>query len=463
MNKGTKKKNLAKPQSNKEGLVNNKPIEEKEKKAKDNKIYTSFFVDNNLIFEQVIHEGYNKFAVWDETTKKVQYINSYKKDDKEYFPNYGEEIDKKFIYLPTKTEKYTSIEQLELDIKSFIGKWLDIPEEHLQYATWNIIKSWNYDRFRTVNYLRAIGDTGQGKSRYLRTLGFLHYKPIITSGATTSAPLFRIIEKWRGTMLIDEFDLRQSDESVEIIKIINLGFEKDNSIMRCETNNPKLINFFDPYCPKLIVSRKPFDDKATESRCFTITMEGTERKDIPLELNEEFFKEAQILRNKLLLWRFKNYFHIDLDKISEIDLGDLEPRIKQINQGFVALFWNDKAKLESFKRFLLKRQENLILDRKNSFSGIIVEAICNRVFLKNQENISPSDIIEEGCLKDKDGKLLSPNSIAKDLKELGLGDRKTKHVDGRAKNCILYDKEKLQKLAKRYGVEITNPDSDLEW
>lgn len=438
-------------------------------KKKIKNIPISFFIADGKMFEQVIINGICQFAVWDFQTKSVSYVNSYPKSNNEaYIPCYGEEIEKNYIFLPSGIEEYNSDDKLDEDIDKFIIKWLDIEEEHRKYCIWNIRKSWVYDKFQTLNYLRAIGDLGQGKTRYLRTIGYLHYKPIITSGATTSAPLFRIIDKWRGTMLIDECDLRYSDESVEMIKIINLGFEKGNSIMRCDPNNPKVINFFDPYCPKVIVSRKPFEDKATESRCFTNLMDGTNRNDIPFELNKEFFKEAQSLRNKLLLWRFRNYNSIDISLVHKIDLGDIEPRLKQISQGFTPLFSSDESKIAFFKSYIQKKQLELIDERRNSMSGSIVQAICNLICLRNRKYIIPSDIIEEAKLTDNFGNSLKGQSIARYLKEIGLGKRKIMTIDGKSKNCILWTEEKIRRLAKRYGAEyiddkINTSNECLSW
>lgn len=434
-----------------------------EEEGRIKRISVSFLEIGDKLLEQVTFEGVNMFAIWNEATQEIVYVSELETGDKIYVPLTGEEIDKGFVFLPTKAEEYGSTTELEEEIKRFVRKWLDISEEHLQYIVWSTMKSWVYDRFTTVNYLRAIGDTGQGKSRYLKTIGVIHYKAIATSGATTSAPLFRIIDKWKGTMLIDEFDLKTSDESSDIIKIVNLGFEKNNGIMRCDQNDAKIVHFFDPFCPKVITSRKSFDDKATESRCITITMEGTERKDIPVELNDSFYTEAQTIRNKLLMWRFRCYHHIDLNFANTIDLGDIEPRLKQINQGFVALFGKDTAKLESFKRFLQERQAQIIQERKQSMEGTIVEAICNLFFHKNLIEISPTDIIENAELKDKEGNYWNGKSIAKYLKELGLGERITKTIAGKSKNCIKFDKGKLGKLAKRYGVDIEKQTDVPPW
>jgi len=66
--------------------------------------------------------------------------------------------------------------------------------------------------------------------------------------------------------------------------------------------------------PKNLATRKPYTDKATESRCITEVMKGTTREDIPVNLDDDFFIEAEGLRNKLLMWRFKNYYKIDLKR-----------------------------------------------------------------------------------------------------------------------------------------------------
>ncbi|MFH1399468.1 MAG: hypothetical protein ABIG95_05140 [Candidatus Woesearchaeota archaeon] len=442
--------------------TNGNKVDNKEKKPSKQKkpIRKSFLESDGFLFEQVLRDGKNLFARYNISDSTVEYIESHvDKKGVWYVPQLGEEIEKGFIYLPSAAEEYTSQEKLGWDIRKFVRKWLEVSEEHLQYIVWNILKSWVFDKFETVSYLRVIGDYGTGKTRYLKTVGYLHYKPIVTSGATTSAPLFRVIDKWRGTPLIDEFDLRFSDETVELIKIVNLGFEKGSGIMRCDTNNPNIIKFFDPYCPKVIATRKPFEDKATESRCFSTVLDGMTRTDIPAELDSSFYEEAQLLRNKLLLWRFRMYNKIDVNAARNIDLGDIEPRLKQMNQGFVALFANEKDTLTKFKEFLLKQNENIVSERKSSMNGMIISAFCKLVFAEQQTFIAPGDIVREAELKDAKGDLLNPNRIAKNLKELGLDARKVCYVHGKAKNCIIWNNASLRRLAKRYGMTVKEPSN----
>ncbi len=424
----------------------------KKKEGKDTPIQTSFMLVDDNIVEQCYKPGKGVyFAIWN--GKEVEYKDQIDVDGIVYTPIVGEEVQKKAILLPTKAEEYGTDEELDKEIKTYIRKWLDIPDDVLQFALWNIKRSWVFDRFHTLNYLRALGDTGMGKTRFLDTLGYIHYKPIATSGATTSAPIFRIIEKWKPTLIMDEADFAKSDEAQDIIKIINLGYEKGKFIMRCDQNDASKINMFDAYCPKILATRKAFQDKATESRCITQVMKGTNRQDVPLNLNKDFFDTTQKLRNKLLMWRFKNYHNIKPDIV--VNLGiDLEPRVKQIVNSFVCMFGDDENQIEKFKVFIKKHQEDLIDERKNSWAGSIVGAI-HSLLEEGIIDISTQDIIDKGGLTDMKGNPSKPRSLSSTIKSLGFGKTVTKRLDKITKRCVPMETMLLENLFKRYGYDVT--------
>ena len=429
------------------------------KSRKEHDIETSFHIDDNETFmlEQIYDGRETAFCRYDIISGKWTYVSRVERDEGAYVPIMGEELEKGAIILPSKVEEYGTDEELDKEIIQFIYKWLDVPDNTRQFMLWNIKRSWVYQRFHTLNYLSAMGDTGQGKTRYLNTTGYLHYKGLATSGATTSAPIFRMIEKWKGTLIMDEADLKFSDETADMIKIINLGYEKGTYIMRCDKNDPTKVDFFDPYCPKIIARRKPFADKATESRCFTTIMQGTQRDDIPPNLNPSFFSEAQHLRNKLLLWRFRNYTKINPESEIKLKIKDLEPRVRQITTSFYNLFSRDEKQMEIFENFIRKYQEDLIDERKNSREGEIVSAIYE-LLKKGIIDISASDIIEEGNLLDWKGNHLRPRSLSPIIKSLGFGKTLIKRVDEKVKRCLPLKKNHLENLFKRYGF----PDFEKE-
>lgn len=432
----------------------------KEKKEKESEYRTSLYINNNKhIFAEQVYGKYGvAFCVYHTDTGEITYEDYIDVGSGiKIKPIIGEEVEKKAILLPSCAEDYGDDKKLDNEIRNYTHKWLDIPKDATQFSIWNVKRSWVFQRFHTLNYLRVLGEPGTGKSRYLDVVGSIHYKPIQTSGATTAAPVFRIIDKWRGTLEMDEADLKISEETADIIKIINIGYEKGKFVMRCDQNDAKVINFFNPYCPKILATRGVFKDKAVESRCITHVMKGTSRDDIPLNLNDDFWNEALRLRNKLLMWRFKNYYKIDPSPNVDFDLGDLEPRVKQIVSSFISLFKNDTEQLENFKKFIKKYQDELIEDRRNSFEGSIVVAIYDLV-KSGKKDINSQDIVNEGGLVDYKGDKLHPRSLSSKLKALGFESARQKRVDtGENKRCIPLKKEHLLNLFKRYGCnDVTN-------
>jgi len=426
----------------------------KEEEEKNTTKSTSLLINNNkkLIAEQIFNGEGTKFCVWQDG--KIHYQDSVYDNGLTYYPLEGEEISKGAIHLPSKALEYGTDAELNEEIKTFITTWLDIPEDVLQFAVWNIKRSWVYERFHTLNYLRALGDTGQGKSRFLDALGYIHYKPINTSGATTSAPVFRAIDKWKGTLVMDEADFQKSDESQDIIKIINQGYEKGRFVMRCDKDNNDKINFFDPYCPKILATRNTFYDKAVESRCITQVMTGTMRRDIPRNLNKNFFDKALELRNKLLMWRFNNYFKIDTEAKIEFDVGELEPRVEQIVSSFISLFKDDNEQLEKFKIFIKNYQEELIDERRNSFDGQIIAAI-HSLLEKGVVDIAAIDIIDEGQITNKKGQPIKPRGLSSSLKSLGFKKTELRRLPEKTKRCIPLEPAHLRNLFERYGYDVT--------
>src|SRR5882724_972444 len=213
------------------------------------------------------------------------------------------------VLLPSRPEEYGSEADLLSEIRSFIHRYVDLSPLFEEVSSYYVLLSWLYDDFNELPYLRVQGDYGSGKSRFLLTVGSLCYKPIFASGASTVSPIFRILDAFRGTLIVDEADFRQSDEKAEIVKILNNGNARGFPVLRSEILQTKEINpqAFAVFGPKLVATRSAFEDRALESRCLTEEMGGAKlRDDIPLNLPASHKEEALHLRNKLLLFRFRN-------------------------------------------------------------------------------------------------------------------------------------------------------------
>src|SRR5258706_2712687 len=140
------------------------------------------------------------------------------------------------------------------------------------------------------------------------TVGSLCRFPLFASAASTVSPIFRLLDSFRGTLILDEGAFRFADEKAEIVKVLNNGNARGFPVLRTEVSSKKE---FDPrayhvFGPKIVATRGFFQDRALESRCVTEDMRGGSLPDqIPLNLHRRFHEEARPLRNQLLLYRLR--------------------------------------------------------------------------------------------------------------------------------------------------------------
>jgi hypothetical protein len=221
---------------------------------KDAAVQTSFLIlpDGNIA-EEVYDSSGVKFALWDGSN--VKYVEDIK-NDRTYRPLVNDAITTSAVKLPTCAQDYGTPQELIDAIQNHIHKYLDVSKDMEVFATWYVLLSWVYDRVNTLPYLRALGDTGCGKSRFLDAIGGLCYKACMVSGAITPAPIYRMIKQWGGSIILDEADFRDSSEKNEVITILNCGFEKNRPVIRCDQNNVDNLQFLPTYCPKVPIVLK---------------------------------------------------------------------------------------------------------------------------------------------------------------------------------------------------------------
>ena len=280
------------------------------------------------------------------------------------------------VLLPSEPEEYGTEAELLANVKAFIHRYVDLTPTFEEIAAYYVLFTWIHDAFNELPYLRVRGDFGSGKSRFLLTIGSLCYKPLFASGASTVSPIFRIIDAFRGTLVIDEGDFRASDEKAEITKILNNGNARGFPVLRAEqVGNRKE---FDPraysvFGPKLIATRSFFEDRALESRCITEDLgQRSLREDIPLNLPTRFEEEARTLRNKLLLFRFRNLGK-PRDLAAAVDRS-IEPRLAQIFAPLMSVVEDEDARA-SLANLARRYQRELVADRGMDMEAQVLEVI----------------------------------------------------------------------------------------
>jgi hypothetical protein len=298
------------------------------------------------------------------------------------------------VLLPSEPAEYGDERELLARIRSFIHRYVDVSAVFEELSAYYVLLSWLYDCFYELPYLRVRGDYGSGKTRFLLVVGSLCYKPMFASGASTTSPLFRILDAFKGTLILDESDFRLSDERAEIVKILNNGNARGFPVLRTEVNRSRE---FDPHAytvfgPKIVATRGYFEDRALESRCLTEEM-GTDRlrDDVPLNLDDRYKEEARGLRNQLLLYRLRSYSK-GHEVVSLPERG-IEPRLRQIFAPFFSLIDDSEAR-ERVLELLRSYQRDLVADRSLQFEGRILETI--KALLKTtREKLAVSDITRE--------------------------------------------------------------------
>jgi hypothetical protein len=302
-----------------------------------------------------------------------------------------------------------------------------------------------------------MGDTGTGKTRWRDVVGGLCYRSCSISGAVTPAPIYRLINKWGGTLLIDESDWGASDEKSELVKILNCGFQRNNPVMRCLKDDPDKLQYLPVFGPKLIVTRYSFSDKALEARCLTNVMEETSRTDIPVELGRAFRESEAKLRNKLMLFRLRNRNKVDPEAVAFDEINDLEPRLRQMIGPFSVLA-NIEGLREDIVSFAKRQSERVIEERSGTLEGEIVSALLEIGPDAKTTPQSVADRINQGrAEKDK----LNHRVIGRHMKALNLRVKKTR--DGsKTLNLLVWDAALMDKLRKRYVPSVPCVPSVVE-
>ena len=295
-----------------------------------------------------------------------------------YIPPRSKLVEQGTIILPSGPAAYDDDTMLLMEIRDFIHDHVQIEDRIFQnIMAYYIMLSWIYDAFDVVPYIRASGDYGSGKTRLLQVMGQLSYRGVFAGGATTPSPLFRIIELYHGTLILDEADFEVSESWHEIVKILNTGYMRGFPVLRTErTDDGFNVQSYDTYSPKILATRHRWKDLALESRCLTYVMGAVQlRKDIPLILGKPFYARALAIRNKLLMWRFHNFYQATLDPTRRFD--EFEPRMNQIILPILSCTRSERMQEEILKlvKDYQKRGEE---ERRESFEGQVAIAVVKR-------------------------------------------------------------------------------------
>lgn len=279
------------------------------------------------------------------------------------------------VLFPSAIEEYGSESDLVAEIRKFIRQYVDLSPLFEEVASYYVLFTWLYDSFNELAYLRVMGDYGSGKTRFLLTVGSICYLPIFASGASTVSPLFRILDAFKGTLIIDEADLRWSDERADMVKILNNGNARGFPVLRTESSPTRELNpvAYAVFGPKLVATRGEFNDRALESRFLTERL-GVRplRPDVPINLPKSHWQEARGLRNKLLCFRIRNRSRArELESLTD---EKIEPRLNQIFAPLLSVMENTEAR-ERIRNLIRQYNRRVVVERGMTTEAQVLDVI----------------------------------------------------------------------------------------
>ena len=261
-------------------------------------------------------------------------------------------------------------------LKRHLTHYLDLSPLDFELCIYYVIFTWFSAKVDTLGYLRLLGDTGKGKSRALKVVGDLTFYPIIASGASTFSGIARTKEKFKGTLIMDEADIA-GNASHQLIKYLNLGFERGKIFILSDKKNPRQQDYFDPFCPKVIAMRQPFGDNATEGRLLSISMHETGSKTIPIILPHHYEAETQKLRNEIARFVLQHWHEVEGNNMLALSDLNIEPRLKQLAMPLSIIFQLWPEGRERFIEYLLRRQQEVRRIRATSWDGTLVNTVIS--------------------------------------------------------------------------------------
>jgi putative DNA primase/helicase len=189
------------------------------------------------------------------------------------------------------TERIRSNVVLTNDQATVVALWVMLTWVHEQAAVHSPI------------LLATSAEANSGKSTLLGLIGFLARRSLLS--VTISGPaLFRSIEKWGPSFVLDEADTSLVNNE-DLKEVINSGWTRGQSVIRCdpETNDPRA---YPTFCPKAIGMKGRKLPDTTLSRCLIIEMKRKLPTETVADFNHLDDEGLSDLRRQLARWADEN-------------------------------------------------------------------------------------------------------------------------------------------------------------
>lgn len=430
---------------------------------------------------RIVEQTTKGFAIYSPDQDKIEFAPSVEDKDCVFAlqPLQADNRGEMAVGLASDVLEYGSEAALDNEIEKYLLRHIDLPDTERKLVVQYVKLTYLTDKLEELPYLRAVGHRGNGKSRFIHAVGMICHRPTFLV-SITAASLFRLMNAYHPTLIIDEANLEADSEDTQaIMQVLNAGYQRIAKIPRVEGGNGTIrqIEYFDPFGAKILASLKIFDSAAFESRCIRILMQKTKRNDIRFRLSIKMKREAEVLRNMLLLFRFRNHqrdFETELD-LAEMELKskNIEPRYVQIGTPLYAILTDNNLRQE-FAAMLKSRDNADAEERLETFDGNLVSVMHQLLCIVESENDTQIWRLKPNCVKGEPTQWLTVEAITNELnkekpekeqfkkeyvsKRLSKLELERKKINSRNENrdkkAVVFDPNRLGKLFENYGLPV---------
>jgi len=334
------------------------------------------------------------------------------------------------------------IARLATEIDTFIKSYLEMPldSDYLILSMW-IFHTYLIENFNTTPILYFYGVKETGKSRAGEVLNELAFRAQrLTS--LTEATLFRSVELFKPTLIIDEIKLLGKGGNQGLADLMKTTYKRGLKVSRINLNKygEDQIEYFDTFSPLVICTTETIPD-IIESRCILFIMQKNSNPQIERMIDKKW---ANDLRERLTVFR-ANYINKDLPEAQHIARGRLNEIMFPLYQSLLLFGPERKDEFIDTVKRIQKNKEN---EDGMSLEAEIVKAI-NDEYQENQERQFLTQAISKRINELRsENESISDRAVSNRIKRLGFN--KLRFNNGRMGFRI--NEERLGCLKNKYRI-----------
>ncbi len=253
-------------------------------------------------------------SVREDVAKKLKFRTSVLDKEVAKFRKESEQDECEVVINDEPFQGDVDIGQLLSEIEALINKHMILPKGALPAVTLWIVATYIYDAFRVFPKLAIISPEKRcGKTTMLDILSGLTSSSLLAANITPSA-IFRSIDLWKPTLIIDEADTFLSGRNDDLIGIINSGHTKTTAFVIRTVGEDFTPTRFSTWSPMAFASIKGIAGTVMD-RSIIIQLRRKMLGESVKRLPVDFKFDCNLIRQKLVKWGDTNFNYLKTNTV----------------------------------------------------------------------------------------------------------------------------------------------------